>query len=88
MPSKVGVRVVEGDSSRIPLPSRTADLVLTDPPYHDDVHYGELSLPFRAWAGLSTDLMKEEAIANGSAVAAASSAFPTLIRRSICRKRK
>ena len=28
------------------------DLVLTDPPYHDDVHYGELflALPQLGWA--------------------------------------
>lgn len=47
------VLVVAGSSQRQLLPSGSVDLVLTDPPYHDDVQYGELSQPLRAWAGLS-----------------------------------
>lgn len=47
--------VVCGSSERQLLPSHSADLVLTDPPYHDDVQYSELSQPFRAWAGISGD---------------------------------
>lgn len=43
------------------------DLVLTDPPYHDDVHYGELSLLFRAWAGLTMQEMGGEAATNATA---------------------
>jgi putative DNA methylase len=58
------VRVVEGDSRHIVLPADAADIVLTDPPYHDDVQYGELSLPLRAWAGLSTDDLFGEASVN------------------------
>ena len=46
------VLVVAGSSQRQLLPSASVDLVLTDPPYHDDVQYGELSQPLRAWAGL------------------------------------
>jgi putative DNA methylase len=46
------VLVVSGSSQRQLLPSGSVDLVLTDPPYHDDVQYGELSLPLQAWAGL------------------------------------
>ena len=57
------VRVVEGSSERIVLPTDSADVVLTDPPYHDDVQYGELSLPLRAWAQLSTaDLVGEASV--------------------------
>jgi SAM-dependent methyltransferase len=48
--------VVVGSSARLALPSGTVDLVLSDPPYHDDVHYSELSIPFRAWAGLKTSI--------------------------------
>lgn len=55
------VRVVEGSSENIVLPDDSADIVLTDPPYHDDVQYGELSLPLRAWAQLSTDDLVGEA---------------------------
>jgi adenine-specific DNA methylase len=47
------VLVVEGSSEHMLLDSGVVDLVLTDPPYHDDVQYSELSLPLRAWAGLS-----------------------------------
>jgi adenine-specific DNA methylase len=43
------------------------DVVLTDPPYHDDVHYGELSLLFRGWAGLSMEPLEGEAASNAAA---------------------
>jgi putative DNA methylase len=56
-------RIVCGDSAHIRESSRY-DLVLTDPPYHDDVHYEELSLPFRAWAGLPLANLVGEATAN------------------------
>ncbi len=48
------VTVAWGSSERQTLPDGSCDLVLTDPPYHDDVQYEELSLPLRAWAGLPT----------------------------------
>lgn len=62
----VDVRVVEGSSERIVLQRDSIDLVLTDPPYHDDVQYGELSLPFRAWAEQSMAFLADEAVVNGS----------------------
>ena len=62
---EVQVRVAEGDSAHLALAADEADLVLTDPPYHDDVQYGELSLPFRAWAGLDTARLAGEAVVNG-----------------------
>ena len=55
MGRRVDVRAVEGSSERMLLPAAVVDLVLTDPPYHDDVQYSELSLPLRAWALLSED---------------------------------
>jgi putative DNA methylase len=58
------VRVVEGASSRMVLTTASADLVLTDPPYHDDVQYDELSLPLRAWAEQSLCRLEGEAVAN------------------------
>jgi putative DNA methylase len=69
-PRTADVLVVEGSSEQLVLPSGSIDVVLTDPPYHDDVQYGELSLPLRAWAGLSTEELRQEAVAlngNGSA---------------------
>jgi putative DNA methylase len=62
----VDVRVVEGSSEKMLLPSGSADLVLTDPPYHDDVQYSELSLPLRAWAGLADGVIAGEAVVNAA----------------------
>ncbi|HLY54062.1 MAG TPA: hypothetical protein VKS60_00810 [Stellaceae bacterium] len=55
--------VVAGSSEHLLLPDRSVDVVLTDPPYHDDVQYHELSLPFRAWANLTRARMLGEAVA-------------------------
>jgi SAM-dependent methyltransferase len=60
------VRVVEGSSERILLPDKAADLCLTDPPFHDDVQYDELSLPLRAWSNQSMDQLEGEAVVNGA----------------------
>jgi putative DNA methylase len=58
-------QVVCGDSAKlIGVADSSVDLILTDPPYHDDVHYGELSLPFRAWAGLPMAALDGEAATN------------------------
>lgn len=53
IPSNVDVRVVQGASQRIVMPAGSMDAIITDPPYHDDVQYTELSGLFRAWAGLN-----------------------------------
>jgi putative DNA methylase len=60
-------RVVQGSSERILMPDNSVDLILTDPPYHDDVQYDELSLPLRAWAHLPTSRLENEAVARHSA---------------------
>ena len=41
--------LLQGHSGRLPMPSRSVDLVVTDPPYHDSVQYGDLSAFFRVW---------------------------------------
>lgn len=56
------VRVVAGSSVRLLAPDASIDLVCTDPPYHDDVKYGELSEMFRAWAGLDASHLDGEAV--------------------------
>jgi putative DNA methylase len=43
-----------GDSSVTGLPSGSVDLVVTDPPFFDNVHYSELADFFRAWHGGTT----------------------------------
>lgn len=60
---KARATVVVGSSERMLLPTSSVDLVVTDPPYHDDVQYHELSLPLRAWAGLDTSRLSGEAVA-------------------------
>ncbi|MDR1397603.1 MAG: hypothetical protein LBJ14_07715 [Desulfarculales bacterium] len=44
-----GLLVLNGDSSKLPIPTGTVDAVVTDPPYFDFVHYSELSDFFFAW---------------------------------------
>ncbi len=44
-----GLLILNGDSSRLPLPAASVDAVVTDPPYFDFVHYSELSDFFFAW---------------------------------------
>ena len=56
------IHIVNGSSTHLLLPTGSVDLVVTDPPYHDDVQYGELSLLFRAWAALSTGRLAEEVV--------------------------
>ena len=41
--------ILNGDSSRLPIPDSSVDAVVTDPPYFDFVHYSELSDFFFAW---------------------------------------
>jgi len=41
--------ILNGDSSRLPVPDASVDAVITDPPYFDFVHYSELSDFFFAW---------------------------------------
>jgi len=58
------VRIVEGSSESMLLADGSVHLVLTDPPYHDDVQYDELSLLFRVWSGLSAAPLADEATSN------------------------
>lgn len=44
-----GALVVTGSSERQLIQDGAARLVFTDPPYHDDLQYGELSRLFHAW---------------------------------------
>jgi adenine-specific DNA methylase len=57
--------VVSGSSARLAVPSDSLDAVISDPPYHDDVQYGELSDLFRAWSGSTTGKLPGDAIVHG-----------------------
>jgi putative DNA methylase len=41
--------ILNADSSQLPIPDRSVDAVVTDPPYFDFIHYSELSDFFFAW---------------------------------------
>jgi putative DNA methylase len=66
-----GVVVAQGSSESQRAATGSIDLVLTDPPYFDDVQYAELAAIFMAWAravGLVADSaaldLRSEAVAN------------------------
>jgi putative DNA methylase len=63
-----GVHIATGNSSKQALRSGTIELVLTDPPYYDDVQYGELARLFHFWLAQYVDLPlfneMEEAVPN------------------------
>lgn len=68
-----GVLLAEGSSARQLPRDATVDLVLTDPPYFDDVQYAELAAIFLTWAraaglaALSAELdLRSEAVANSA----------------------
>ena len=42
-------RLIQGDSRRLPIDSRSMDLIVTDPPYYDSVQYSDLAAFFRVW---------------------------------------
>lgn len=46
---KQPVLILNGDSAKLPIPDASVDLVVTDPPYFDFIHYSELSDFFYAW---------------------------------------
>ncbi len=51
MAARCDANVVQGSSERLLVPYASLDAVVTDPPYHNDVQYSDLSSLFRAWAG-------------------------------------
>jgi adenine-specific DNA methylase len=63
-----GVYIATGNSSKQALKNGVIDLVLTDPPYYDDVQYGELASLFHFWLAQYHDLPEfnetEEAVPN------------------------
>ncbi|GIW26654.1 MAG: DNA methylase [Meiothermus sp.] len=65
--NKGRVQLVAGSSERQALKRRVVDLVLTDPPYFDDVQYGEMAQLFHFWLGQYRPMVadeKQEAVPN------------------------
>ena len=50
--------LIQGDSCTLPLENSSIDLVITDPPYYDNVQYTDLAAFFRVWL---TRLLPESA---------------------------
>jgi putative DNA methylase len=50
-----GIYLTCGDSAGTSLPDRSVDLVVTDPPFFDNVHYSELADFFFAWMSESAN---------------------------------
>jgi putative DNA methylase len=67
-----GAMILNGDSSNLPIPDKSVDAVITDPPYFDFVHYSELSDFFYAWLSLilsgEDDLFKQDSSSNSGEV--------------------
>lgn len=79
LPGVVDVRLVTGSSQRLCIPAASFDAVVTDPPYHDDVHYGELSDLFRAWSNETTGPLTGDAVVRGSKGPSGTAAYQTLL---------
>ena len=41
--------LIQGDSRKLPIYDNSVDLVVTDPPYYDNVQYSDLAAFFRVW---------------------------------------
>ncbi len=41
--------LIHGDSRRLPIESQSVDIIVTDPPYYDNVQYSDLAAFFRVW---------------------------------------
>jgi len=52
--------IIQGDARRLPLPNKSVDIILTDPPYGGNVNYAELSDYFLVW--LNKIAPKEEEV--------------------------
>ena len=54
------VYLTQGDSSRTNIPDRSVDIVVTDPPFFDNVHYSQLADFFFYWLNQLLDYSKTE----------------------------
>jgi hypothetical protein len=67
-PSNWDVLVATGSSQKQALSDSSVSITLTDPPYHDDVQYGELARLFHAWLSMYVPVReadeRQEAVPN------------------------
>ncbi len=58
------VRISTADARRLDLPDQSIDYIFTDPPYADNVQYGELNFIWEAWLNFDTQWHPDEIIVN------------------------
>jgi len=61
---KSSVYISQGDSSTFDIPDKSIDLVVTDPPFFDNVHYSQLADFFYYWLNQILTLSKETTTRN------------------------
>jgi adenine-specific DNA methylase len=71
--------IATGSSERLLPTAGSLDAVITDPPYHDDVQYGELSDLFRAWDGGDTGALQGDAIVRRYDATASSNEYASVL---------
>jgi len=76
-----GLTVVTGSSAHMPVPAESIDLILTDPPYHDDVQYADLASLFRAWDGQTVGRLEGDVTAMRSGGPAEVQRFRTTLTK-------
>lgn len=81
-------RVVLGGSQRMTATRAQFDAVVTDPPYHDDVQYAELSDIFRAWTGQTTGLLPGDVIARRNSDATNTGTYQDLLTEVLVETRR
>lgn len=59
---KAAYWVMRNDSSRLPLPDVSVDMILTDPPYGGNVQYGELSAFWLSWYHQDLGITEQDVI--------------------------
>ena len=57
--SKADVTFLNADAKNLPIPDNSVDLVVTDPPFFDEVQYFELSYFYAAWLKVRLDFDNE-----------------------------
>ena len=76
-----------GDSAATDLPPKSVDVVVTDPPFFDNVHYSELADFFYAWQRLyfpTKDTLRESTRRSEEVQDTSSSAFSAKLRMVLC----
>jgi 16S rRNA G966 N2-methylase RsmD len=58
--------IATADARQLDIPADSIDYIFTDPPYADNVQYGELNFVWESWLGLPSDWHAEEIVVNAA----------------------